>query len=320
MRLENKIAIVTGAAAGIGAATARLFAKEGAKVVVADFDGAGAETIAAGLGNSATAVRVDVRQASSVRDMIAATKAAFGRLDILVNNAGKGVMGTVVTTEEAAWDDIMATNLKSVYLCSKHAIPLMREGGGGTIVNTASNVAQVGIPNRAAYVASKVLVLGGLTLLQSLALLALVSLRCPLGVEPGAWLIASGTLAMGGICAMLLGLMLSAWSANPDQSITTAALVLLLLVVFSGLVPLERLAGGLQLFASVNPLRWSYGGLCGTALLEDRFTQNGIERLLHDVLKTSPRQALSVLTALAMGLYGMTYVALILRSDRDRQR
>ena len=161
MRLENKIAIVTGAAAGIGAATARLFAKEGAKVVVADFDGAGAETIAAGLGNSATAVRVDVRQASSVRDMIAATKAAFGRLDILVNNAGKGVMGTVVTTEEAAWDDIMATNLKSVYLCSKHAIPLMREGGGGTIVNTASNVAQVGIPNRAAYVASK----GGVTAL-----------------------------------------------------------------------------------------------------------------------------------------------------------
>ena len=172
----------------------------------------------------------------------------------------------------------------------------------------------------AAYVASKVLVLGSLTLLQSLALLALVSLRCPLGVEPSAWLIASGTLAMGGICAMLLGLMLSAWSANPDQSITTAALVLLLLVVFSGLVPLERLSGGLKLLASFNPLRWSYGGLCGTALLEDRFTQNGIERLLHDVLKTSPRQALGTLTALGMGCCGMTYLALVLRSDRDRQR
>jgi len=83
------------------------------------------------------------------------TVEAFGRLDVLVNNAGYGFAGTVVDTDEEAWDDLMAVNVRGVYLCSKHAIPAMAKNGGGAIVNTASVVAAVGIRNRAAYCASK---------------------------------------------------------------------------------------------------------------------------------------------------------------------
>ena len=155
MRLKDKVAIVTGAAAGIGEATARLFAAEGARVVVADWNGDGAQRVADAIGDAAIAAAVDVRADAEVRAMLEKTRQAFGRLDILVNNAGKGLMGDVVTTKEDDWDDIISTNLKSVYLCSKHAIPLLRTAGGGSIVNIASNVAQVGIRNRAAYVASK---------------------------------------------------------------------------------------------------------------------------------------------------------------------
>jgi NAD(P)-dependent dehydrogenase (short-subunit alcohol dehydrogenase family) len=87
--------------------------------------------------------------------MIGKTINAFGRLDVLINNAGYGITGSVVETDEAAWDALMATNVRGVFLCSKYAIPAMKRNGGGTIVNTASVVAQVGIANRAAYCASK---------------------------------------------------------------------------------------------------------------------------------------------------------------------
>lgn len=172
----------------------------------------------------------------------------------------------------------------------------------------------------AAYVASKALALGAVTLVQSVALLALIGLRCPLGIDGAGWLTALAALALGGICATLLGLALSAWSANTDQGVTMAALALLLMVVFSGLVPLERLSGGLKLAGALDPLRWSYGGLCGATLLPDRFAENGVERLLHDVLKTPPSKALATLAALAAALYGATHVALFLRADKDRQR
>jgi NAD(P)-dependent dehydrogenase (short-subunit alcohol dehydrogenase family) len=155
MRLDGKVAIVTGAGAGIGAATAELFAREGARVVIADYDLDAAKSVAGRIGPKAVAVRADVRKSADAKAMVEETLKAFGRVDILVNNAGRGILGTVVTTAEDDWDDIMAVNLKSVFLCSKHAIPAMKAGGGGTIVNVASTISVVGIPDRAAYVASK---------------------------------------------------------------------------------------------------------------------------------------------------------------------
>lgn len=155
MRLKDKVAIVTGAGAGIGAATAELFAREGAKVLIADYDLNSAKTVAGRIGSQAVAVQTDVRKSADAKAMVEEGVKAFGRIDILVNNAGRGILGTVVTTEENDWDDIMAVNLKGVFLCSKHAIPVMKANGGGNIVNVASTVSVVGIPDRAAYVASK---------------------------------------------------------------------------------------------------------------------------------------------------------------------
>jgi NAD(P)-dependent dehydrogenase (short-subunit alcohol dehydrogenase family) len=154
MRLRDKVAIITGSAAGIGRATAEAFVREGARVVVADRDGAGAEALASRLGPSAIATATDVSRADQVEAMVARCLDAFGQLDVLVNNAGFGVQGTVETTAEADWDALMAVNLKGVYLCSRFAIPHLRRRGG-VIVNTASNTATVGIKDRAAYVASK---------------------------------------------------------------------------------------------------------------------------------------------------------------------
>ncbi len=155
MRLENKIALITGAAAGIGKATAELFVREGAKVVIADRDGPAASAVAQSLGEAAIAVTVDVSIGPQVKRMMDEAVARFGRLDVLVNNAGYGIRGNVVTTAEEDWDALMDVNLKGVFLCSKYAVPHMVAQGGGSIVNTSSTIASVGIPDRVAYVASK---------------------------------------------------------------------------------------------------------------------------------------------------------------------
>lgn len=153
MRLKDKAVIVTGAGAGIGAAVTTLFMKEGARVLAVDRDGARAREVADRTG--ALAMAADVSDEASVAAMVRCAQEAFGRIDVLVNNAGYGIRGSVVDTAAEAWDALMAVNLKGVFLCSKHAIPAMAAGGGGTIVNTASNVAHVGLADRAAYVASK---------------------------------------------------------------------------------------------------------------------------------------------------------------------
>lgn len=153
MRLKDKVAIVTGSAAGIGRATTALFVREGARVLAADRN---AEKLASlGLSDAVLTHQVDVRDERAVKAMVDAAVTRFGRVDILVNNAGYGTFGTVVTTDEAAWDDVMAVNVKSVLFCSKYVIPVMASGGGGSIINTASNIAVIGIKDRAAYVAAK---------------------------------------------------------------------------------------------------------------------------------------------------------------------
>ena len=159
MRLEGKVAIVTGGASGMGASTARIFAREGAKVVVADqLDDDGrqvvAEIVAA---NGAAEFRhLDVTDEANWRDVVAATVAAFGKLDILVNNAG--ISGSAVDDlfDTDAWERIMAVNARGVFLGMKYAIPEMKKAGGGSIVNLSSIsgvTGQRGI--HAAYNASK---------------------------------------------------------------------------------------------------------------------------------------------------------------------
>ncbi|PZU88120.1 MAG: short-chain dehydrogenase [Chelatococcus sp.] len=158
MRLDGKTAIITGGGSGIGHEAAKLFAAEGAKVMVADRDEAAATRVAgeiAAAGGSAVAHTVDVSKENEVAGMIERAVAELGRLDILVNNAGYGIAGTVVTTSEADWNALMAVNVNGVFFGCKHAIPVMAKQGGGAIVNTASAAANVGIHDRAAYVASK---------------------------------------------------------------------------------------------------------------------------------------------------------------------
>ncbi|QIB33951.1 SDR family oxidoreductase [Ancylobacter pratisalsi] len=155
MRLKDKVAIITGSAAGIGEAAAEIFVREGARVLLADRNGEGVAAVAERLGPNASALAADVSASADVKRMIETAVERFGRLDILANNAGYGIPGSVVDTDEDAWDALMAVNLKGVFLCSKYAIPVMAAQGGGTIVNTASNVATMGIFDRAAYCASK---------------------------------------------------------------------------------------------------------------------------------------------------------------------
>jgi 3-oxoacyl-[acyl-carrier protein] reductase len=145
MRLADKVAVITGAGSGIGRASAYLFAKEGAKVVVADIDDAGGkETVAAveANGGEAIFVHTDVSVASEVEHMVKATIDRFGKIDILFNNAGTYIVPDVLeTTEEVSWDHVYAVNVKAIFLGAKYAVPEMRKTGGGVIINTGSVVA-----------------------------------------------------------------------------------------------------------------------------------------------------------------------------------
>ncbi|MDE1167853.1 MAG: SDR family oxidoreductase [Pseudomonas sp.] len=155
MKLQDKVALITGAGAGIGEATARLFAREGAKVIVADRNIELALNVAESIGSQAFAVQADVAVAAQVQAMVKQSVAHFGGLDILVNNAGFGTLGTVVSLDEDTWDQVIDVNLKGVFLCSKYAIPEIVRRGGGAVVNLASTISVVGIKDRAAYVAAK---------------------------------------------------------------------------------------------------------------------------------------------------------------------
>jgi len=140
MRLQDRIAIVTGAAGGFGAGIARRFAAEGARVVVADMNADGAKHIAAEIGKAAVAVTADVTRAADVRAIVAEAERAFGGLDIVVNNAGTTHRnGPVLEVDEAAFDRVYAVNVKSIYLMTQAALPLLRrQGRGGSFINISS--------------------------------------------------------------------------------------------------------------------------------------------------------------------------------------
>ncbi|NJN97988.1 MAG: SDR family NAD(P)-dependent oxidoreductase, partial [Anaerolineales bacterium] len=152
MKLKGKVAIITGAGSGIGRATALLFAREGAKVVVADLiERAGVETVGdikAG-GGEAVFVRVDVARAVEVERMVRVAVETFGRLDILFNNAGLTLPAMVTETTEELWQKSLDVNLKGVMLGCKYAIPEMQKVGGGSIINTASMLGLVASPRQA---------------------------------------------------------------------------------------------------------------------------------------------------------------------------
>jgi NAD(P)-dependent dehydrogenase (short-subunit alcohol dehydrogenase family) len=158
MELAGKAALVTGAAKGIGAAVAQLFARYGASVAIMDRDTEAAESCAGAIraaGGRALAVAGDVSIAADAQRAVAEAVVAFGGLDLLVNNAGIQTYGTVETMPEEEWDRTLAINLKSVFLLSKYAVPEIRRRGGGAIVNIASVQALATQPAVSAYAASK---------------------------------------------------------------------------------------------------------------------------------------------------------------------
>jgi NAD(P)-dependent dehydrogenase (short-subunit alcohol dehydrogenase family) len=158
MQLTSKVALITGAASGIGCATAELFAREGAAVVIADVNEyagqAAADKIASG-GGKAVFQSADVTRDADCLRIVERAIREFGKIDILFNNAGIMRRATVLDLKEEDWDRVMAVNVKSIYLLSREVIPYMQKVGGGSIINTASGWGLSGGPKAAVYCASK---------------------------------------------------------------------------------------------------------------------------------------------------------------------
>lgn len=162
MRLENKVALITGAGSGIGEATARLFSAEGAKVAIADINIDHAESVANSIregGGDAIALKANVAARDDVMKMVEDVKAKYGRIDVLINNAGINRDAFAVKMTEEQWDAVIEINLKGTFLCSQAVQAVMAEQGGGKIVNTSS-IGALGNLGQANYAASKAGVIG----------------------------------------------------------------------------------------------------------------------------------------------------------------
>jgi len=167
VKLRNKVAIITGAASGIGRSCAILFAREGAHIVAADknFEGINdvAQIIKKEVKGEVIAVEVDVSQKRAVKSMVEKTIKCYGKIDILLNIAGIQILKELTDMDEENWQNVINTNLKGTYLCSKYVIPHMIKGGGGAIVNMASTLGYQGLKGFSTYSASK----GGIIALTS---------------------------------------------------------------------------------------------------------------------------------------------------------
>jgi NAD(P)-dependent dehydrogenase (short-subunit alcohol dehydrogenase family) len=157
-RLLGKVAVITGAATGIGKASALLFAQEGASVVLIDIDRDHGEEVAEQIRTSegrASFIRADVSRTEDVRTLVSSVVDLEGKIDVLFNNAAINYFGKITDTAEDDWDRVMNVNVRGVFLGCKYVIPVMQKSGGGSIINTASAAAIVGLKNLAAYTASK---------------------------------------------------------------------------------------------------------------------------------------------------------------------
>jgi 2-keto-3-deoxy-L-fuconate dehydrogenase len=153
--MRDKVAVVTGAGSGIGRATTLLLAREGARVLAVDVNGAAAEETAALAGEAVIAAQADVSEEASVEELFERCEKQLGPPDVLANIAGVGSTTNAPDTPLEVWDRVFAVNARGTFLCCKHAIPRMVAAGGGSIVNMASIAGLVGLRNRAAYCASK---------------------------------------------------------------------------------------------------------------------------------------------------------------------
>ncbi len=158
MRLEKKVCLITGGGSGIGRAAARLFADEGARVVVTDVDDeAAGRTVAEilGAGGQAVAEHVDVTEEMQTQAVTAAVLSRFGRIDVLFNNAGISGVGSIEETQPELFDRVMNVNVRGVYLMSRSVVPHMIQQRSGSVINMSSGIATIGLARRVSYAASK---------------------------------------------------------------------------------------------------------------------------------------------------------------------
>jgi NAD(P)-dependent dehydrogenase (short-subunit alcohol dehydrogenase family) len=186
VKLRNKVAIITGGSSGIGRATAVLFAKEGANVVIGDIDVPGGEETASLIKKEkgdVLFIKTDVSKTAEVQNMVKRTVEKYGRIDILVNNSGVVRVGSLDDYSEDDFDLLFRTNVKGIFLCCKYVVPYMKKQKSGVIVNLASIAAHVGQVNHSLYCASKA---GSLAITRALALdLAPYNIRVN-SISPGA--------------------------------------------------------------------------------------------------------------------------------------